>query len=77
MKFTCAVKINLPVEKVARLFDDKNNLKDWQEGFVSSESISGKPGEVGAKSKIIYNRFEDSDCVIFPLSSRSLLSHFQ
>lgn len=54
MKFTCSVEIDLPIEKVAQLFKDPDNLSKWQDGFVSMEHLSGNPGEPGAKSKLIY-----------------------
>ena len=54
MKFTCSVEIDLPVEKVVELYDDPENLIEWQDGFVAIEPISGTPGEEGAKSKMVY-----------------------
>ncbi len=54
MKFTCSVVIDLPIEKVIKLFDDPDNLIEWQDGFVAIEPISGTPGEPGAKSKLVY-----------------------
>jgi hypothetical protein len=54
MKFTCTVIIDLSIEKVIELFDNIENLKEWQDGFVSFENISGTQGKPGAKSKIIY-----------------------
>jgi uncharacterized membrane protein len=54
MKFSCSVEINKPVEKVIELYDNTENLKKWQDGFVSLEHLSGKPGTPGAKSKLIY-----------------------
>ncbi len=54
MKFTCSVDIDLPVEKVVDLFDNSDNLKEWQDGFVGMEHISGTPGEPGATSKLTY-----------------------
>lgn len=54
MKFTCSVEINQPVAKVIELFTNPDNLKEWQDGFVSLTHLSGTPGEVGAKSKMIY-----------------------
>ena len=52
MKFTCSVQINKPINEVVDLFDDTENLKYWQDGFLSTELISGKQGTVGARSKI-------------------------
>ncbi len=37
MKYTCTVEIELPVAKVVKLFDNRRNSKNWQEGFVSIE----------------------------------------
>lgn len=54
MKFHCSVDIDLPVEKVIALFDNEENLKEWQDGLVSFDHISGTPGTPGAKSKMVY-----------------------
>lgn len=54
MKFTCITDINAPREKVIKLFDDPDNLKEWQDGFQSFEHISGEPGTPGAKSRLVY-----------------------
>jgi len=52
MKFKCTVTIEQPISKVIRLFDDPANLKEWQDGFISTTVISGKKGTKGAKSLI-------------------------
>ena len=54
MKFTCSVEIERPIEDVVRLFDNVENLKEWQDGFVRYEHLSGTPGAPGAKAKLIY-----------------------
>ena len=54
MKFTCTVDIDLPRERVIELFDNPDNMKHWQDGFISFEHLSGTPGEVGAKSVVKY-----------------------
>jgi len=36
------------------LFTEPENLKEWQDGFQRLEHVSGKPGEVGAVSHLIY-----------------------
>lgn len=56
MKFSCDVDISLDRNKVVELFDNPDNLRYWQDGFVSFENISGNKGEVGAKSKMIYDQ---------------------
>ena len=54
MKYTSEIKIDLPREKVIELYDNPDNLKQWQEGLESFEHLSGDPGTVGAKSLIKY-----------------------
>jgi len=52
MKFTCTTEINLPISRVVELWRDDGNFKEWQDGFVMIEHLSGEPGSVGAKSRI-------------------------
>lgn len=54
MKFTCSVIVNQPIDKVAKLFADPANLKEYQEGFVSKTLVSGVEGQAGAVSKMYY-----------------------
>ena len=54
MKFKCSVEINLPLERVVELFDNPDNLKEWQDGFISYEHMSGNPGEIGAMARMRY-----------------------
>ena len=53
MKYTCTVKINLPLLETVELWKDENHFKSWQDGFESIEHQSGMPNTAGAKSKII------------------------
>lgn len=54
MKYTTEVIINKPKNNVSELFSNPDNLKHWQPGFISLESISGAPGTSGAKSRLKY-----------------------
>ncbi|MGZ5244525.1 MAG: SRPBCC family protein, partial [Bacteroidia bacterium] len=54
MKFTVETEINQPVEKVVKLFDNPENMKHWQPGLISFETISGTPGQPGAKARLKY-----------------------
>ncbi|HMC99120.1 MAG TPA: SRPBCC family protein [Ferruginibacter sp.] len=82
MKFTCSTEINLPINRVTSLFFDPDNLKYWQEGFISYDHIRGIPGEPGAKSKIILEhrnkRMELIETIIFknlPYEMDALYEH--
>ena len=55
MKFTCSVDIDLPIDKVTEFFDNTENLKEWQDGFLRIEPISGIPGGTSYIAVIIDN----------------------
>ena len=48
------IDINQSLDKVAELFADPNNLKEYQDGFIRKTHISGNKGQVGAVSKMYY-----------------------
>ncbi len=54
MKFKGSKDINHNKDKLAKIFADPNNLKEYQDGFVRKELISGREGEDGAVSKMYY-----------------------
>ena len=56
MKFTCEVLINKPLQEVAALMDNIENLKHWQDGYISHKHISGEPGKVGSITKLVYKQ---------------------
>lgn len=54
MKYTTSIRIERPVDKVIELFDNVDNMKKWMDGLQSFEPISGTPGEVGSKAKLVF-----------------------
>lgn len=54
MRYTISIDIELPREKVIELFDNTDNLKQWQPGLQKTEHLSGEPGQAGAKMKMYY-----------------------
>ena len=54
MKFKCSVDIDLPRSKVIEIFNNPDNMKHWQDGFISFEHYKGEVGTPGAESKILY-----------------------
>lgn len=55
MKFTCLTEIYVSREKVVSLWQEPENLKDWQIGFKSYKHTVGKPGKVGSKTILTYS----------------------
>lgn len=76
MHYTNQVDINLPVDKVIKLFDDPANLKHWQPGFISMEPINGTPGHEGAKSKLEYQMGKRRIEMIETIEKRNLPDEF-
>ena len=54
MQYTCEVVIKRPIEEVAALLDDRDNLTQWQDTFRSWEPLCGEPGNPGAKTRLVY-----------------------
>ncbi|WOD43050.1 hypothetical protein [Hwangdonia lutea] len=64
MKFTCTINIKKPKLEIAKHFEDPEALKQSQKDFLSMEHINGKKGEAGAKSKLIYKKFDLIETII-------------
>ena len=54
MKFTCSVVVQKPIDRTVALWNDPDNLKEWQDGFLGIEHLSGEPEAVGSKYKFRY-----------------------
>jgi len=54
MKYSTNIAINKPIKETIELFDNPENMKHWQDGFISMELIEGENGKEGAKSLLKY-----------------------
>ena len=54
MKYSNSVIIEKPLDEVIQKIDNIDNIKHWQRGLTSAEHLSGTPGEIGAKMKMMY-----------------------
>jgi hypothetical protein len=76
MKYTIEILINKPLAEVVKKIDSTDNLKHWHEGLVSTEHISGTPGEFGAKMKLNYNFGNRQMQLIETITKRNLPDEF-
>jgi hypothetical protein len=76
MQYTVSIDINLPLDQMITLFDNPDNLKHWQPGFESFEPISGTPGDVGAKSRLMYQMGKREVELIETVTARNLPHEF-
>jgi hypothetical protein len=68
--------INLPREKVVRLFDNPDNLSKWMDGLQVFDHISGKQGQPGAKSRLVFDHRGRRLEMIETILSRNLPEEF-
>jgi hypothetical protein len=54
MKYTVEIIVKVPLNEFIKKFDNPDNMKHWQRGLISTEHISGNPGEYGSKMKLKY-----------------------
>ncbi len=54
MKYKGSIDINKPQSKVAELFANPENNKEYQDGFLKKKLVSGHSGKDGAVSKMYY-----------------------
>lgn len=77
MKFKGSVDIDQPLEKVVTLFVNPDNLKEYQEGFVKKELISGVEGKDGAVSKMYYKNGKHEMELTETITANRLPSSFE
>lgn len=63
MRHKGSIEINKPIEVVTKLFADPNSPKEYQDGFVSKELLSGNEGQKGAISKMYY-KYGNRDMIL-------------
>jgi hypothetical protein len=54
MKYTLELLIHKSRAEVWRIFDNPENIKNWQTTLVKFETVSGTQGQPGAISKLTY-----------------------
>jgi uncharacterized membrane protein len=76
MKYTSEIEINSPVDRVIELFDNPDNMDKWMKGLQSFELISGKQGQVGAKSRLKFKMGKREIEMIETVTARNLPDEF-
>ena len=76
MKYTISITLDLPRQKVIELFDNPDNLRHWQKGFISFEHVSGTPGQEGAVSNLKYKMGKRSMELVETILKRELPNEF-
>jgi hypothetical protein len=76
MQYVTSIAIDLPRTRVIELFDDADNLPKWQRGLLSFEPISGEPGSVGSRSRLVFQMGKRQMEMIETITRRDLPDAF-
>ncbi|WP_347922304.1 SRPBCC family protein [Pontimicrobium sp. SW4] len=76
MKYSVNVTIEKPRNEVIKKMDNVDNMRHWQKGLISSEHISGTPGEVGAKMCLNYKMGKRELSLIETITKRNFPKEF-
>lgn len=76
MKYSTEIEINKPIDEVIALFDNPDNLEQWMEGLQSFETISGSPGQPGARSRLKFKMGKREIEMIETITVRNLPAEF-
>jgi hypothetical protein len=76
VKYSNEIDIDLPREKVIEKFDNVENLKCWMHGLVAFEPLEGKPGQVGAKSRLRFRTGRREMVMVETITKRNLPDEF-
>jgi len=76
MKYSVEIEINKSIEKIIPLFDSVEHLDKWMEGLKSFEHLSGTPGQVGSKSKLVFQMGRRQISMIETITVKNLPHEF-
>ena len=76
MQYTTKVLIQKPLQEVIKKMSSLENMKHWQNGLVSTEHISGTPGEFGSKIKLNYTYGKRKMELIETITKQNLPNEF-
>jgi len=64
MTFICTIDIKADIKTIITAFFNTEDMKHYQDGFISKTLISGVEGEKGAKSKLVFEKLELIETII-------------
>jgi uncharacterized protein YndB with AHSA1/START domain len=63
LDYKIAFEVNKPADQTFKSFTDATLMGDWMTGFKRMETLSGKPGEVGSKYRLVFAE-GDKDVIV-------------
>ena len=71
------IDINQSLTKVAEIFANPDNLKEYQDGFIRKELVTGNEGEVGAVSNMYYKHGKNEMELVETITKNNLPHSFE
>lgn len=63
LDYKITFEVNKPADQTFKAFTDANLMAEWMTGFKRMETLSGKPGEVGSKYRLVFAE-GDKDVIV-------------
>jgi hypothetical protein len=76
MNYSQEITIDLPLASVIAVFEDPASMNYWRPEPVSTQHLSGEPGQPGAKSRMIYKSGKTEFSLIETITARDLPHEF-
>ena len=76
MKSVFEIEVNVPQEKLAELFAEPENYKKWMGDLEGFEIISGKPGMLGSKYRLMQKNGNKKTDFIATVTASNLPNEF-
>ncbi len=77
MKFKLDIYIEKPIDKVMQRMEQQEHRLLWLKGLQSIQAISGKHGEQGARSRMIFTRGKRTFALIENIILKDLPTHYE
>ena len=76
LEYGDSIELDKSLEEVVAVFEDRNQIGDWQRGFVSLEEMEGAPGANGSKAILCYRNRGRDMTMIETITDNGLPHHF-
>lgn len=76
LTYTNQIELNRPIAAVTAVFSDKEQIGDWQRGFVSLTEKTGAPGQNGSTASLVYNNRGREMTMVETITDNGLPHHF-
>ena len=70
------IELNKPISDVTAVFADKDQIPDWQRGFIRITERDGQPGADGSTAELVFNNRGREMTMLETITENGLPHHF-